>query len=110
MVISIHKKSFYKLFLILIYFRVKKNVDLDTNPLLYDYYVNGIAPAYNDEYNHKTNFHKRFDEIDRIGFNNFNRRMPKSSFTKREFDEMDRNDFDSFLKRNFDEIDRIGLY
>lgn len=89
--------------------RLKKSVDLDTNTLLYDYYASGLAPIYNDDYTHKSNMHKRFDEIDRIGFNNFNRRMPKNSLSKREFDEIDRIGFDAFLKRNFDEIDRIGF-
>merc|ERR1711983_147468 len=43
---------------------------------------------------------RNFDEIDRVGFNNF---------VKKNFDEIDRVGFNSFVKKNFDEIDRAGF-
>merc|ERR1711963_1129962 len=58
---------------------------------------------------------RNFDEIDRVGFNNFVKknfdeidRAGFNSFVKKNFDEIDRAGFNNFVKKNFDEIDRAG--
>lgn len=54
-----------------------------------------------DEIDRFADFKRNFDEIDRFS-DDFGKRGPAN------FDEIDRVGFNEFKKRNFDEIDRLG--